>query len=86
VQQEENTRKASFTRAIVMEKLGGPEVLQLQTRPTLEPGRGQLLVNVITAMRKPFLREPSVAYRCFPVRFCSIAARNAPWAAESFPN
>jgi D-arabinose 1-dehydrogenase-like Zn-dependent alcohol dehydrogenase len=49
MQQEENTRKASFMRAIVMERLGGPEVLQLQTRPTPEPGRGQLLVNVITA-------------------------------------
>jgi NADPH:quinone reductase len=49
ISQKANTRKASFMRAIVMEKLGGPEVLQLQTRPTPEPGRGQLLVNVITA-------------------------------------
>lgn len=36
-------------RAIVLEQFGGPEVLQLQTRPTPEPGPAQLLVNVLIA-------------------------------------
>jgi NADPH2:quinone reductase len=36
-------------RAIVIERNGGPEVLELQERPEPEPGAGQLLVDVAAA-------------------------------------
>jgi NADPH:quinone reductase len=36
-------------RAIVVTRLGGPEVLELEERPAPEPGEGQLLVDVTVA-------------------------------------
>ena len=36
-------------RAVVITRPGGPEVLELQERPTPKPGRGQLLVRVRTS-------------------------------------
>lgn len=36
-------------RAVVFERAGGPEVLQLQDRPTPEPGPGQVRVDVAAA-------------------------------------
>jgi NADPH2:quinone reductase len=40
-------------RAVVYERFGGPEVLELQTLPTPEPGAGQLLVAVHAAGVNP---------------------------------
>jgi len=36
-------------RAVVITRPGGPEVLEVQERPTPKPGRGQVLVRVRTS-------------------------------------
>lgn len=40
---------ACVSRAVVVTRFGGPEVLELQERPTPEPGPGELLVEVAVA-------------------------------------
>lgn len=43
----------AMQQAIVQTGLGGPEVLQLQSIPVLEPGPGQVLVRVVAASVNP---------------------------------
>ena len=46
-------------RAVVITKPGAPEVLQLQERPTPQPGKGELLIKVFAAG----VNRPDVAQR-----------------------
>jgi NADPH:quinone reductase len=54
-------------RAVVITRPGGPEVLEVQERPTPEPGRGQVLVRVrTTALNRADLLQREGRYPAPP--------------------
>ena len=58
---------ATFMRAIVIPKPGGPEVLEQQDRPTPEPGHGQIRVRVhASALNRADLLQRRGAYAAPP--------------------
>src|SRR5659263_408458 len=64
-------------RTIVVQRLGGPDVLAVKDRPTPEPGEGQLLVDVAAAALLQGMTAHYLAVSTYPVGAGDVAVVHA---------